>query len=483
MSLWRRCSATIGDVCGFVGQFIITGDGRADLPQAQRISARLRHRGPDEEGSFISGDGRCAIGFRRLSVIDPAASHQPMSRKVGSAQVTIAFNGEIYNFCTLREELTAAGHVFTTRGDTEVLLAMYLQYGMAMLNRLEGMFAAAIYDGRDGKLHLFRDRLGVKPLWYGRAGASIIFASEAKGILGYDGVDRTIDPDAMLSYLSFGYVPAPRSIWRGIYKVPPGSYLTLPASELAPAVWWRPPCVLTPIGRQEAVDRVRQTVEEVVRERLVADVPIAALLSGGIDSSIVTALMCRSAGDGRAVKTFTAGFTDQVFDERPFARRVAEHLGTDHHELVIEEDAPSLLDTLVGQYDEPFGDSSALPLYLLCQAIRPQVTVALAGDGGDEAFGGYDRHRAMWLAQHMSAPKMLAATAAAMLVDSFAPADEKSPLRRFVRFARGLEAPPAIRYMGYRSLFSLEQLDELLTDNFAEQVAIAAPRDQFCEPV
>jgi asparagine synthase (glutamine-hydrolysing) len=222
-------------------------------------------------------------------------------------------------------------------------------------------------------------------------------------------------------------------------------------------------------------------VQAAVTARLVADVPIGALLSGGVDSSIVTALMCQAAGEPRAVKTFSAGFAESTFDERPYGRQVAEFLGTEHRELLVQADAAALIDKLVAQYDEPFADSSALPTYLLCQAIRPHVKVALGGDGGDEAFGGYDRHRAMWLTQHMSATKTLLATAAAMLADSFAPRDEKSPLRRFVRFARGLDAPPALRYLGYRALFTLEQLDGLMTDEFAEQIAPTAARDAFAE--
>ena len=472
---------SLESMCGFVGEFIVSGDGRADLPLARRLAERLAHRGPDEAGSFASADERCAIGFRRLSIIDLPLSHQPMVRQVAGGRVALAFNGEIYNFRQLREDLAAAGQAFETHGDTEVLLAMYLRHGLAMLPRLEGMFAAAIYDGRSHQLHLVRDRLGVKPLWYARTAGRIVFASEAKALLGYGGLDLGVEPQALLSYLTLGYVPAPQSIWRGVEKLPPGSFLTLPGEEAHPTAWWSPLCRVQSMTHAEAVERVRETVRRAVTERLVADVPIGALLSGGVDSSIMTALMCQAVGDGRAVKTFSAGFAESAFDERPFGRQVAERLGTEHRELLVEADAAVLVDTLVRQYDEPFGDSSALPTYLLCQAIRPHVTVALAGDGGDEAFAGYDRHRAMWLGQHMSSAKAMLVTAAAMIADSFAPPDEKSPLRRFVRFARGLDAPPALRYMGCRALFTLDQLDALMTDELAEQVVPTAARDAFCE--
>ncbi|TFG88094.1 MAG: asparagine synthetase B, partial [Hyphomicrobiales bacterium] len=229
----------------------------------------------------------------------------------------------------------------------------------------------------------------------------------------------------------------------------------------------------------EAVDAVREAVSAAVTRRMVADVPLGALLSGGIDSSIVCALMCRAAGDPAAVRTFSAGFAEGRFDERPYARRVAEHLGTRHAEVLIEPDAASIVDDLVRQYDEPFGDSSSLSTYLLCRQVREAVTVALVGDGGDEAFAGYDRHRAMWLTQHMSCIKGTLITAGGVLLDSFAPRDEKHPLRRFVRFARGMDAPAALRYLSYRQLLSLAELDDLLTDDLAEQINPATGRDWF----
>ena len=467
-------------MCGFAGEFLFrTARGGADGDLADRMAERLRHRGPDQAGRFVSSDGRCAMGFRRLCVIDPAGSSQPMTSPDGA--VTLAFNGEIYNFASLRDELASGGYRFGTHGDTEVLLAMYLRDGLAMVDRLEGMFAAAIYDGRDGRLHLLRDRLGVKPLWYAATGDRVVFASEAKALLAHPAVDRRVDPEAVALYLQMGYVPGPASIWRGLGKLPPASMVTFADIDAEPRIWWRPPTSIVPIGADEAVDRVRQALTEAVAKRRGADVPVGALLSGGIDSSIVAALMCRASGDPASVRTFSAGFAEAGFDERPYARRVAEHLGTDHSELVIDANAATLLDDLVAQYDEPYGDSSALPTYLLCQAVRREVTVALVGDGGDEAFAGYDRHRAMWLAEHMSAPKALAIAAGRLLVETFAPHNEKSPLRRFVRFAQSLDAPPALQYMAYRQLLTLAQLDGLITDELAEQIIPTAGRDWFAD--
>ncbi len=468
-------------MCGFAGEFLFAGSaGRADVGRVRRMAETLRHRGPDEAGEFLSDDGRCAIGFCRLCVIDPPGSHQPMRSADGA--VTIAFNGEIYNFRRLREELAAGGHRFVTAGDTEVLLAMYLRDGLGMLGRLEGMFAAAIHDGRDGRLHLIRDRVGVKPLWYAVGGGTVRFASEAKALLASGVLDRTVEIDSLGAYLTLGYIPAPRSIWRGLLKLPPGHHVTFDAAPAEPVRWWEPPSESRPIGRADAVERVREALSAAVAKRLVADVPVGTLLSGGVDSSIVTALMCRATGDARAVKTFSAGFAEADFDERPHAHAVAEHLGTDHRELLIKApDAEALLTELVARYDEPFGDSSAAAMLLLCRAVRPHVTVALCGDGGDEAFAGYDRHRAMWLAENTSAFKGTLAMGAGMVLDSFAPRNEKSPLRRFVRFARALDAPPALRYLQYRQLFDAAALDGLLTDDLAEQLHLTATRDAFVD--
>lgn len=467
-------------MCGFAGEFVLgAGPGKADADLARRMAERLQHRGPDESGLFVSPDGRCAIGFRRLCVIDPPGSHQPMTSPDGA--VTLAFNGEIYNFRRLRERLEAEGHAFATAGDTEVLLAMIVRGGLDCLGALDGMFAAAIYDGRDGRLHLVRDRLGVKPLWYALADDRLIFASEAKALLAHPRVDAGLDVQALGPYLTLGYVPAPRSVWRGIRKLPPAHTLSAGAAAEAPRRWWSPPNVTRPIDPAAAVEQVREALAAAVEKRMVADVPIGALLSGGVDSSIVAALMCRAAGRAGGVRTFSVGFAEAKFDERPFARRVAEHLGTEHREYLIEPRAADLIDTLVAQYDEPFADSSALPTYLLCQAVRAEVTVALAGDGGDESFAGYDRHRAMWLAENMGPLKATLVTAAGVLADTFAPRDEKNPLRRFARFARALDAPPALQYLRYRELFGLADLADLLTDDLADTLDLEAPREWFAD--
>jgi asparagine synthase (glutamine-hydrolysing) len=465
-------------MCGFAGEFIFVGKNRADPAVSQAMAARLKHRGPDEEGSYISQDGRCALGFRRLAVIDLPLSHQPMLAEDGWS--VVVFNGEIYNFRCLREELARDGYAFRTQGDTEVLLALWQRHGEAMLDRLEGMFAFVLHDARQHKVFLARDRLGKKPLWYSALGDRIVFASEAKALLVHPAVSRDVDAEAVGFYLTMGYVPAPRSIWGRVRKLPPGHCLMVRSGLGEPRPYWLPPDRGRRVPRSEALESVRQTVLSAVSKRMVADVPLGALLSGGVDSSVVVALMCQAAGKSGGVKTFTAGFAEQAFDERPFAAAVARHLGTEHRELVIAPaDAPALLDQLVEQYDEPFADSSALPLYLICRAAREHVTVALTGDGGDESFAGYERYRAMHLAQTMGATAWFLATASRPLLDRLAPQDERCRLRRLVRFASVLDEPPALQYFAFRRLFSPGQLQRILENDFAAAAGLDQPQQWF----
>ncbi len=469
-------------MCGFAGEFVFAEGGRADPARAGAMAARLAHRGPDESSSYLSDDGRCAIGFRRLAVIDPPLSHQPMASEDGSA--VVAFNGEIYNFPDLRKRLGAEGARFRTHGDTEVLLWLWLRRGTRMLDELEGMFAFAIHDRRGGQLFLARDRLGQKPLWYCVLADRFVFASEAKALLAHPGVPTEIDPEAAAFYLTLGYVPGPRSIWRGVVKLPPAHCLTVRGRAEQPQRYWQLPDRCEPIGHGQAVETVRERLTSAVAKRMVADVPLGALLSGGIDSSIVTALMCRAAGSAGGVKTFTAGFAEGGFDERPHAARVARHLGSDHRELLVspaEADLPALIDHLVAQYDEPFADSSALPTYLICRAARQHVTVALTGDGGDEAFGGYDRYRAMRLAERMGPTAWAATKMAAFAAGVFAPADERSRLARLVRFAAAIDQVPPMQYFLYRRLFGPEHLLRLMHPDFAAWAQPEAPRDWFCQ--
>jgi len=465
-------------MCGFAGEFLL-GPGRADLALARRMAARLAHRGPDETGSFLSADGRCAMGFSRLSVIDPAASQQPMSSDDGN--ITVAFNGEIYNFRQLRRDLAADGAVFHTQGDTEVLPHLYRRHGPEMLHRLDGMFALVIYDRSAGALFLARDRLGQKPLWYAPLDDRIVFASQAKALLLHPAVDTTLDLSALTFYLTMGYIPGPASAFRGLRKLAPAHYMTVGAAPAPPVLYWSPAPGRAPGDPAAAAATVRHSVLSAVRARMAADVPLGALLSGNINSSIVVAAMCLIAGRARGVRTFTAGFEQAPFDERPAARRLARHCGTDHTELLVQPDLTGAVDLVVSAYDEPFADSSALPTFLICREARRHVTVALAGDGGDEVFAGYDRYRAVRLADVIGPGRYLLARLAARLLGPLAPHNERNPLRRFLRFAHALPYPPATQYFMHRRLFSPDDLRRLLAPEFLETVDVGAPASWFVE--
>jgi len=465
-------------MCRFAGEFLI-GPGRADLSLARRMARALRHRGPDDEGAFLSTDGRCAIGFRRLAVIDPEASRQPMTSQDGLC--TVAFNGEIYNFRQLRGELEAAGAQFRTSGDTEVLLHLYYRFGDDMLGRLDGMFAFALYDERSQHMLLVRDRLGQKPLWYALLADRVVFASEAKALLIHPAVDKSIDLLSIQHFLTLGYIPAPRSAWRGISKLLPAHSLQSDGRGVHRRRYCSAPVGSCPHDPNGLLDALRHRLSESVEARMVSDVPIGALLSGGVDSAIVVALMSRAAGRTGGVRTFTAGFGDRDFDERPAARLVAAHCQTDHTDLLVRPDPAQMLDVLVEMYDEPFADSSALPTWLICRAAREHVTVALGGDGGDEVFAGYDRYRAMHLGAAIGPAKYTALRAAASLARPFAGHDERRTLRRLIRFVDGLTRPPALQYFSYRSLFSAEDLTRLFTADWAAGRDMRATEEWFCD--
>ena len=443
------------------------------------MADRLAHRGPDEEGSYLSEDGRCAIGFRRLSVIDPPGSHQPMSLPGGA--ITVAFNGEIYNFRELRGQLAADGARFVTAGDTEVLLHMYLRYGAEMVEHLCGMFAFAIHDARKGELLLVRDRLGQKPLWYAALPDRIVFSSEAKGLLVHPHVDTSLDMLSIQHFLTLGYIPAPRTAWNSVRKLLPGNMISCGSATGEPERYWRPESGEIGLSGADLVREVREKVAGSVEARMVSDVPLGGLLSGGVDSAIIVALMSRAAGSGGGVRTFTAGFDQATFDERNDARVVAEHCGTEHRELLIRPAPVQMLDELVTMYDEPFADSSALPMWLICRAAREHVKVALVGDGGDEVFGGYDRYRAVHLGATMSPAKYMAVKLGAWMVGPWAPHEERSRLRRLIRFADGLPLPPAMQYFSYRAMFDAADLDRLFRSEFAAERNLDETAEWFCE--
>ncbi|MEJ5366996.1 MAG: asparagine synthase (glutamine-hydrolyzing) [Bryobacteraceae bacterium] len=375
-------------MCGIAG-FLMRGGMSADPERARAMAASLVHRGPDGEGFFV--EEGAALAHRRLSIIDLEGGTQPMHNEDGS--LCIVFNGEIYNFLELRPELERAGHVFRTRSDTEVLLHLYEELGEAMTERLNGMFAFAIWDRRKRELFLARDRFGKKPLYYleNQGPYRFAFASEAKALLALPETGRTPDAACVADFLAFGYVPEPRSIYRGIRKLPAGSWLRVSEAGLYERRYWRLEFGETEQRWDEAAAQIDRLASDAVRLRLVSDVPLGAFLSGGVDSSAVVAYMARHA-PGR-VRTFSIGFDERDYDETRYARMIAERYRTDHCEQIVRPQIGEMLDVLVHHFDEPFGDASAIPSLYLARMTRQHVTVALSGDGADEIFAGYRRYR------------------------------------------------------------------------------------------
>lgn len=373
-------------MCGIAG-FLLT-EGEAQVAQVRAMCDAIRHRGPDDEGYYVSGG--CGIGMRRLSIIDLSTGHQPIANEDGS--VRVVFNGEIYNHQELRRNLQAQGHRFTTASDTEVLVHLYEQEGVEGLPKLRGMFAFAIWDARRRSLLLVRDRFGKKPLYYSTGPDGLFFASELKCLHAL-GVPGQLDEDALKLYFQFSYIPDPASPFRNIRKLMPGTWLIFTADgQRRSGRYWRlPPPASSPspdLTREQACRRIRECFDEAVRIRMIADVPLGAFLSGGIDSSLVVASIAEQSSE--PVKTFSIGFKEQAFNELDYARLVARKYHTDHHEIVVDPDSVSLVRKLIGHFDEPFGDSSAIPTFIVSEFAARHVKVALSGDGGDELFGGYE---------------------------------------------------------------------------------------------
>ena len=417
------------------------------------MRAALRHRGPDEGATEVHG--RCALGSQRLRVLDLDTGQQPVASESGA--IVCVLNGELYNFRELRASLR--GHEVRGTGDTPVLPHLYEEHGLGFVERLHGMFAVALWDAPRERLVLARDRLGKKPLvWTRLPDGTLAFASELKALLRLPGVGREPDLAALDAYLALGYVPGAATGIRGIERLLPGHLLVFEGGEVRLERWWEPAPAEPSATEAEWLERVRDAVGAAVRRRLVADVPLGALLSGGIDSSIVVALMAQAGPE--PVRTFTVGFADAGYDERVFARAVAERYGTRHEEVLLEPDAAEVLPRLAEAFDEPLGDEAALPLFLVCEAARRHVTVALTGDGGDESFAGYERYAAMRLAGragHLPA----GALAGALRTLPGARGERRSSLFRAARFLDVAAAPEAQRYGRLMEVFPAALRTEL----------------------
>lgn len=377
-------------MCGIAGRINLFSHRPVNAGAIGAMCALLQHRGPDDQGVWV--EEFAGLGHRRLSIIDLSpGGHQPM--RSASGRYWIAFNGEIYNYQDLRRTLEQLGIRFRSSSDTEVLLEAFEIYGPACLDRLRGMFAFAIWDTRDRQLFMARDRAGKKPLYYRSDADGIAFASEPKAFFAEPTFEPRANLPALAAFLSLQYVPSPQSAFDGVCVLPPAHYLVATDRGVNVHRYWQlayePKSAL---GEEEAEEQLLATMKEAVRLRMISDVPLGAFLSGGVDSSVVVALMCELGGHRGSVKTFSIGFEEQGFNELPYARMVAQRYGTEHHEFVVTARIHDLLPTLVRQYDEPFGDSSAVPTWYLSKLTRDHVTVALNGDGGDENLAGYDRY-------------------------------------------------------------------------------------------
>jgi asparagine synthase (glutamine-hydrolysing) len=443
-------------MCGICGLVAGERERSPDLDAVARMSGRLVHRGPDDDGLFC--EGGVALAARRLSIIDLAHGHQPIENEDGSA--VVVQNGEIYNYRELKRELEGRGHRFATDCDTEVLVHGYEEWGEAFVERLRGMFAIALWDKRRERLLLARDRFGIKPLYYRHVDGGLSFASELKAMLEQPGFSREIDPKAIAAYLAFNSIPAPLTIFTEARKLPPGHLLTWEWGEATLRRYARPgppPAGEVRSGSAEQLaEELREVLDDSVRAHLVADVPVGVLLSGGVDSGGLAALASRHAGE--PLRTFSIGFEEEGFNELSRARQVAERYGTDHHELVLRPDAVELLPRLVEAFDEPFGDSSALPTYLVSELAVSEVKVALSGEGGDELFGGYYTYVADLLARRVGRLAALARPLAEALPSR---SDRVGFDYKAKRFARAAALPPLERHHGWKEIFSAQARAEL----------------------
>ncbi|MFL5953867.1 MAG: asparagine synthase (glutamine-hydrolyzing) [Gaiellaceae bacterium] len=451
-------------MCGICG--IASTRGAVDLERLRRMSETLHHRGPDSEGTHV--DGPVGIAARRLAIIDLAAGDQPIANEDGS--VVVVQNGEIYNYRELMHELERAGHRFRTRCDTEVLVHGYEEWGTRLWERLRGMFAVAVWDARERRLVLARDRFGIKPLAYRDVDGELSFASEL------DALERgDVDPDALDAFLTFNVVPAPLSIFKDIRKLLPGHTLTWHDGR-ATIERFAPTGPLEPRSDEdeaELLEECRARLRDSVRAHLIADVPVGVLLSGGVDSGVLTALAAEETSE--PVRTFSIGFEDASFDELDGARAVAQRYGTVHRELVLRPDAALLLPALADAFDEPFADSSALPTYLVSKLAAEDVKVALSGEGGDELFGGYYTYVADLLAERFGSVAALTRP----IVDRLPSSTKKASIDyRLKRFAHAAALPPLERHHAYKEIFAADRRAEL-TGRRSDFDPLAGYRERF----
>ncbi|MEM7533255.1 MAG: asparagine synthase (glutamine-hydrolyzing) [Chloroflexota bacterium] len=455
-------------MCGITGKLNFDPSNPLNPALIQRMNDALTHRGPDDEGIWTSGP--VGLGQRRLSIVDLSPTgHQPMCNEDG--RIWITYNGETYNHQSYRSQLESRGHSYRGNSDTETILHLYEEYGRDCVQHMRGMFAFALWDEKKRLLLLARDRFGQKPLVYAQTATGLTFASEIKGILQDESVPIEINETAIHYYLSYGFVPSPMTAFQSINKLPPAHTLVWYDGKVSIEPYWS--LSYASKANLDEVETKEQTLallRESVQLRLMSDVPLGAFLSGGVDSSAVVALMAEAMSE--PVKTFSIGFEEQSFDETSYARQVAQQYATDHHEFIVKADAMSVLPELVWAYGEPFADSSALPSYYVAKMTRPHVTVALNGDGGDEAFGGYDRYMAHeYSAYYTRLPLWLRQNILQLLATRLPePTSRRHPIRRAKNFILSQHQSTAENYIRWLTLLPNTLKSTLYTGDFAQRV-------------
>ncbi|QBD78394.1 asparagine synthase (glutamine-hydrolyzing) [Ktedonosporobacter rubrisoli] len=455
-------------MCGICGIYNAQSGEPASPQLIEQMTGLIAHRGPDDQGVYT--DGPLGLGFARLSIIDLSGGHQPMCNETGD--IWIVFNGEIWNYKALRKELIEKGHQFRTHCDTETIIHAYEEYGLDCVARLHGMFGFAIWDAPRKRLLLARDKAGKKPLYYTRVNGNFAFASEIKGLLAYPGIKREADIQAMADFLSIRYVPGPATLFAGIYKLLPGHWLLFENGNVHEECYWDytfGPTEHRPL--EEYIQGIQQHVKRSVEERMMADVPVGAMLSGGVDSSIIAGIMSKLTS--HKVKTFSVGFDHPEYSELPYARMVAEHFGTDHYELLVQSsDMVKYWPLLTWHRDEPVSEPSDLGVYLVSKLAREHVKVVLSGEGGDELFAGYPKYVVDWIANYYHI--LPASIRDGMLM----PMIEHLPysMRKLKMAARNMSQPAPQRWMSWFGIFNGPLKDELLTDTVKARIDLDSSR-------
>lgn len=463
-------------MCGVCGIYHYASGGKIDAGVLESMCNVIAHRGPDDAGYFINGD--IGLAMRRLIVIDPATGHQPLFNE--NRSLSLVFNGEIYNFKTLRNSLQSAGHTFATKSDGEVILHLYEEEGVECVHKLRGMFAFALWDGKKQSLFLARDRIGIKPYYYADCNGTLLFASEIKSILQFPDFPRTVHAQGIHHYLSLNYIPAPYTLIDGIHQLLPGEYLVCTKDGMRKQCYWDLHFSSSDeLGEDEWKRKVRDKLQECVTMHLVSDVPFGAFLSGGIDSSAVVAMM--TAALDRPVSTFSMDFKEESFSETRFARVVARLFRSDHHEMAATADVLNLLETLIWHADDPLADSSMIPVYMISEFARKHVTMVLTGDGGDEIFAGYDTYNAYYVRKlYRLFPRWFRLRIVKRFVETLPVSLTKVSFDfKAKRFVEGAELEAEEAHFWWRVILSESAKSELYTNSFKESVGETSTLDIY----